>query len=452
MFVEDHTSRVAISGLGGMGKTQIALELAYQTKNRCPECSVFWVFASTIEGLRQAYLEIGHQLQIPGLDGEQADIISVIQRHLSREDVGQWLLIFDNADDFEMWIGKANDTAESGLNCRLPKKSGSSIVFTNRNLKIAAKLAKSHVVNIAETDEDMASQMLSKLLINQGLLENYQDSVKLFHQLTFLPLAIVQAAAYINENGITLPKYSSLLEDQEQDVIELLSEEFEDEGRYPDIRNPVAGTWLISLEQIQCRDPLAAEYLSFMSCVDPKCIPQSLLPPAQSRKKEVDAIGTLSAYSFVSSRSVDQSLDMHRLVHLATRNWLRGKNLFDEWMTKVVTRLADVFPDNNPANRPLWRTYLPHARCVLNPVSPFEHTVHRLKLLEHFGFCLQSDGMYDEAEKSFEQVRRLTVEHLGAEHPDTLKSVSNIVLIYFYKGRWKEAEELCMQMFETSKK
>jgi hypothetical protein len=58
--------------------------------------------------------------------------------------------------------------------------------------------------------------------------------MELLQQLTFLPLAIVQAAAYINENGITFSAYLSLLKDQEQDVIDLLSEDFEDDGRYRD--------------------------------------------------------------------------------------------------------------------------------------------------------------------------------------------------------------------------
>ncbi len=89
--------------------------------------------------------------------------------------------------------------------------------------------------------------------------------------------------------------------------------------RYRNAKNPVATTWLIPFEQIRGRDPLAADYLSFMACVDPKNVPQSLLPPGQSRKKEIDAIGTLNAYSFITRRPVDVAVDAHRLVQLATR-------------------------------------------------------------------------------------------------------------------------------------
>ena len=85
--------------------------------------------------------------------------------------------------------------------------------------------------------------------------------------LSFLILAIVQAAAYINDNDIDLANYLSLLNSKEQDVVELLQEDFEDEGRYRNANNPVATTWLVSFEHIRNRDPLAADYLSFMSCL-----------------------------------------------------------------------------------------------------------------------------------------------------------------------------------------
>jgi hypothetical protein len=61
-------------------------------------------------------------------------------------------------------------------------------------------------------------------------------------ELTYLPLSIVQAAAYINENGITLTEYLLLLEEQEEEVIDLLSKEFQDSGRYCNVKNPVAIT------------------------------------------------------------------------------------------------------------------------------------------------------------------------------------------------------------------
>jgi hypothetical protein len=72
----------------------------------------------------------------------------------------------------------------------------------------------------------------------------------------------------------------------------------------------VATTWLISFDQIRHRDPLAVNYLSFMAYIDLKDIPQSLLLVGAFRKKEMDAIGTLNAYSFIIRRPVDLALDL----------------------------------------------------------------------------------------------------------------------------------------------
>ncbi|PVH77684.1 hypothetical protein DL98DRAFT_534619 [Cadophora sp. DSE1049] len=112
-----------------------------------------------------------------------------------------------------------------------------------------------------------------KCLDNPEVLGSRHDVTALLTVLAFLPLAIVQAAAYINKNGIRLLDYLSMLAQQEEDAIELLGEDFEDNWGYRNVKNPIATTWLISFEQIRQRDLLALEYLLFMSCLDAKNIP-----------------------------------------------------------------------------------------------------------------------------------------------------------------------------------
>ena len=453
LSAEQQPSKVAIFGLGGVGKTQIALELAYRTQERYPECSIFWVPATNSESLQQAYLEIGRQLRIPGLEQKQDDVKKLVQRYLSDESAGRWLLIFDNADDIDMWINRdgAKDASPGLIDC-LPQSNQGSLVFTTRSRKVAVKLTQQNVIEVSEMDEDLARQLLRKSLINQDLVQNHQDTVNLLKQLTFLPLALVQAAAYINENGITLSDYLSLLDDQEQNVIDLLSTDFEVEGRYRDSKNPIVMTWLISFKQIRQRDPLAYDYLAFLSCVSPRDIPQSLLPPAQSQKKEMDAIGTLSAYSFVTRRSATNSLDIHRLVHLATRNWLRREESLAKWTAQAVTRLGEVFPDNDHENRSVWRLYLPHAQYVLESSFNEDGVEEKSVLLWKFGMCLYSDGRYNEAETPILQVMETRRRVLGPEHPDTLTSMANLASTYWNQGRWMEAEELEVQVMETRRR
>ena len=187
-----------------------------------------------------------------------------------------------------------------------------------------------------------------------------------------------------------------------------------------------------------------------MSCIDPKAVPLSLLPPAQTKKKSIDAIGTLSAYSFITKRPADQSFDLHRLVHLATRNWLREQKLLSEWTAKTIARIAEVFPNNNHKNRSVWRNYLPHAHYV-QASDVFQKSVEEnLPWIERFGLCLFSDGRWKEAEMALMQVMGTRKRVLGLEHPDTLTSMANLAATYSNQGRWKEAEELEGQMIEMS--
>lgn len=189
-----------------------------------------------------------------------------------------------------------------------------------------------------------------------------------------------------------------------------------------------------------------------MSCVDPKNIPQSLLPLGLSRKKEIDAIGTLYGYSFISRRPADLALDLHRLVHLATRNWLRKEKLPVQWTERAIARLEEVFPDHGHKNRSVWRMYLPHARYVLESDIVDLDGEKRMNLIWRYGNCLYSDGRWNEAEGSFGQVMEIRKRVLGADHPSTLSSMNNLASTYWNQGRWEEAEELQVQVMETSKK
>ena len=453
LFVEDRTAKIAITGLGGVGKTQLVLELVYRTRAKYENCSVIWIPAINMESLQQAYLVVAQKLKIPGLEKDKADIKRLVQEWLSKESVGQWLLVFDNADDISMWIDKPRSERDSSCLIEyLPRSKQGCIVFTTRDRKAAVKLAHQNIVDVPEMDEEVAIQLLQNYLVNQDFVNNEQDTKALLTQLTYLPLAIVQAAAYINENGIALSDYLLLLEDQEEEVIDLLSEEFEDHGRYRDVKNPVATTWLISFEQIRHRDPLAAEFLSFIACIDPKDVPQSLLPPRPSRKKEIDAIGTLDAYSFISRRSLDLALDVHRLVHLATRSWLRKEALLAQWTGRVITRLEGVFPNNDHQNRSVWRSYLAHARYALESNLNGKYEEIRINLARKVGMCLYSDGRWKEAEELYMQVMETRKRVLGEEHPDTLTSMANLASTYRNQGRWKEAEVLESQVMETRKR
>jgi hypothetical protein len=169
----------------------------------------------------------------------------------------------------------------------------------------------------------------------------------------------------MNENSVSPEEYLSLLDTQKESLIDLLSENFEDEFRYRDTENPIAATWLVSFQQIQKSDPLAADYLSYIACIDPRDIPITLIPPSHSVLETQKSLGTLKAYSFITAHTNNRFLSMHRLVHLATRNWLARENLLPA-RTKLATDLFNsVFPSTDLINRRPWRECLPHAQYLL---------------------------------------------------------------------------------------
>ncbi|PVH75932.1 FabD/lysophospholipase-like protein, partial [Cadophora sp. DSE1049] len=455
LFSESGPKKIAVFGLGGVGKTSLTIELVYRIREHHEDCSIFWIPATNFESLQQAYFNICKQLYLPGWDNKNEDPKRLLQSFLSQASAGQWLLVFDNADDISMWTGsQGSDQVSRRLMDYLPSSQDGRIMFTSRDKKTAYGLVQrsQHIVEVPELSEAVAIDLLQKYLPKRDLGKHKDDAKSLLEQLTYLPLAIVQAAAYVNKNLISLAEYLLLLADQEEEMIDLLSENFEDDSRYRDVKNPVATTWLISFEQIRLRDPLAADYLSFMACVDSKDVPQSLLPPGPSRVKEVDAIGTLQAYSFIQKRAEGLALDVHRLVHLATRNWLRKEESLVQWTEKAVGRLADVIPDHKNQNRSIWKKYLTHARYALDSRLIDQDGRRRIDLAWKVGNCLDSDGRWKEAEALLVQVTNFRKKVLGEEHPDTLTSMNNLARLFQSQGKYEAAEPLYQETLRLRKK
>jgi hypothetical protein len=276
--------------------------------------------------------------------------------------------------------------------------------ITTQNRQLATRLIGPEVINMPQMDDKMATDLLRESLIDKDLVNDQQTTSQLLRHLSCLPLAIIQAASYMNETEISVATYMSLLQGQESGTVELLSKDFEDEWRYAEIKNPVAATWLISFHQIQRLNPLASDYLSFMSCIDPRDIPQSLLPPDSSQVKQQDALGLLKAYSFITGQANGRIVSLHRFVHLATRNWLRNRGVPEQWMVNTGRQLRDVFPSNAHDNRILWREYLPHAQFILQSNEFQNDTQDREDLVQKVAQCLYSDGRYSQAEALFKEV------------------------------------------------
>lgn len=295
-----------------MGKTQVALELAYWTKKNDPDYSIFWVPALSEATFEQAYVDIARGLNIGRSDEE--DIKETVRLYLSSEAAGRWLFVIDNADDVNLFCGSSH--APTGLDRYLPQSKSGRVLFTTRLYDVASLVAD-EVIELHEMSLLEARTLIEKSITRRDLLEDDTSMTQLIRELTYLPLAITQAAAYLERNRVSIKRYLELLRNTEKVTAGPLGRELPDRTRYEGSRNAVATTWLVSFEQIRRSDSVAASLLSFISQVEPKAIPESLLPKLGSAEQMVNTIGTLYGYTFVSRR--DEMLDMHSLVHLATR-------------------------------------------------------------------------------------------------------------------------------------
>ncbi|KIX02910.1 uncharacterized protein Z518_08853 [Rhinocladiella mackenziei CBS 650.93] len=490
---------VSVLGLGGVGKSRLVLELAYQIRSDYPQYSIFWIQAAGQLTFEKDMLEIGKRLRIPGIEDEKADVKTLVKQRLSNPSEGKWILILDNADDESLW-GKHSDMSQQTVSLAnyLPRTANGAILVTTRTRQVASGLAGKEVIELKAMTEDEAVEMFTERLEATTLAADRAILLTLANKLACLPLAIVQAASFTNMTQQPVQTYLELLDEPEIDVIKLLSEDFGDPSRYPEAKNPIATTWFISFEYIRQHHPLAARFLSCMACFHETNIPASLLPEASSKMDIVKAISVLTGYSFITKRTASGDIkhlkelyDMHRLVQLAARNWLKMEGSFPTWIKACITRTAQIFPTREYRNKGTWTAYLPHAQRLCEG-RDVEDLPERYELLEKMGLCFVIDGKYGDAVRSHSAVvqwRQYTFgaselptlraysylgealiwkgnwsaaewylqqalngqrETLGQEHPSTLTSMANLASTFRNQGRWKEAEELLVQVMETS--
>lgn len=426
MIISHDCRKLALVGLGGVGKTQVALELAYTVKERWPEYSVFWVPAISAESFEQAYRDIATRYSI-ALNPEEEDPKDSVRRYLNSDSAGKWFLIVDNSDDQEILFGTSGELR--GVTDYLPESENGLILFTTRYREVAVSLVGNEVIEIQEMDREEAERFLERSLTRKELLHDQTVTRELLNELTNLPLAIAQAAAYLNAMQISIRDYLSLLRNTEQDTISLLSREFRDDTRYKKSKNSIAATWLISFDQIRRSDSTAADILSFMSCFENKAVPRSILPFVEPEERMVHAIGTLRAYAFVTSRDDGSSYDIHRLVHLATKVWLGEHGATKELNDKVATHFAQIFPSDDHENRALWREYFPHALQFLRNTKTLDSN-KRYDLCMAVGSCLQVDGRVGEAVVWLLECFLWRQGHFAEDHPNQLASQHVLAIVY----------------------
>ncbi|KAK1837700.1 Kinesin light chain 5 [Colletotrichum chrysophilum] len=482
-------SRFALVGLGGFGyvalaavrdlhlhsssKSQMAIRFAHEVHATSPKTSIFWVHGRTKAAFEESYRSIADVLALPRRHDPNINVLALVCDWLQREDVSPWLMIVDNADDFEMLFSK--NSSENGVRIPtvlyLPKTNNGKILFTSRSWDAAEKLTgNGKTVHQVPTMEQAQALLLLQKKLGHDVDED--AALRLVEALEYIPLAINQAAAYINKRSprVAIQSYLDEFQKSEKRKGTLLRSDRGDIRRYEGVSNSVLVTWQVTFEQIKREQPRAANLLSLMSYFHAQNIPEYMLHDYNSRFTDTegndddddeisdngdfeDDLDVLRGYSLITMTAMSGFCEMHSLVQFCTKVWISEFGCPDRWKNLFLQSASRHFPSGVFETWEQCQMLMPHVQPLLNKEPPAESD--RLKwseLLTNASRYLRMLGDYSRAEGFIQEAVRIRTESLGEKHPSTLMSMDNLASTFWNQGRWKEAEELGVRVMETRKR
>jgi serine/threonine protein kinase len=376
---------VALHGLGGVGKTQLALEYAY--RHAGDYRLVAWIHAEQPETIAAGYSSIGRALNLLAKPNER-EMLEDVRSWLERND--RWLLVFDNVRD------------PATIRPYLPRSQTGHILVTSRHQSWRG-LAASVAIDVLDRHE-----AVDFLLRRTGEIDEKQ-AAELSHELGRLPLALEEAAAYIEATGRTIGSYIPLLRSHRDRVLPPTA----------DRSGAVRTTWELSFREIEQDAPASLDLLKVCAFLAPDDIPRALFrvdgdgapetlrAPLRDEIAFDECIATLRRYSLI--RREPDSLSIHRLVQLATRERLTERERA-QWTGTALSLMEGAYPadaiagDSSPESGRL----LPHAMSVLSQPDCHEfHPQLAASVLRRTGIYMSARGLHDRARENLERALAL---------------------------------------------
>src|SRR5450755_3301687 len=429
----------AISGLGGIGKTQLAIEYAYRYHQDYE--AVLWAPAENKESLISSYSALATLLNLPERTaGDQEITIAAVKRWLQTHQ--KWLLILDNADDLEL------------LPPFLPPVPGGHILLTTRAYDMRRLATRLEVETLPTEQGALLLLRRAALLPLDGTLEQAAaDEQRLARELTEelggLPLALDQAGAYLEATGMSLDEYLQIYQIHRQTLLN------ERRSLVTDHPEPVATTWSLAFERVEAKSPAAADLLRLCAYLAPDAIPETILtkgakhlgdqlaPVAADAFLFSQAIEALRAYSLLARDPRTKTLSVHRLVQAVTQDSL-PTDAAQHWKQRAVLAVCAARPDVKDVKQwPACERWLPHALLCATWIEHEQiSSPEAALLLNEAGYYLQQRGRYREVEPLFQRALAIREQQLGADHPHTATSLNNLALLYQDQGKYEQAAPL----------
>ncbi|MDM8518991.1 FxSxx-COOH system tetratricopeptide repeat protein [Anaerolineales bacterium HSG6] len=456
-----------ISGLGGVGKTELAIQYAHRYKDEYQV--VWWIQAEEATPLATDFNRLTTPLGLPGEKIDDIERVRGIVKQWLADNKG-WLLIFDNADDRDLlepyWLeGKA--------------KQNGHVLITSRT-ENWGQYAKTTPLEKFSTEEAVA---LLQLLTTET---DETELGVLAQTLDRLPLALEQAAAYMRATPESAEGYVELFEEYRQELLA------ESPAMYTN--RTIATVWNISLKRLAKQSPQALNLLRLCSFLAPDDIPLQLLldgaealPPELSKALAnrflLNKLTTaLNDYSLIKRRG--ESLSVHRLVQAVIRGqlsaegrvaWLQATaKLLETWFdyedidTTAVTNTKQVFPHLlrlfSHANKQKWQdgrlanllqnagTYLrfngddQQAEDMLNQALNLSKTLHGTESVDtarvqvSLGAMYREQAKFEQGESYLRQALQSYQATVGQQHTDTASCLEQLGHLFYHQSKFEEVQ------------
>ncbi|MFF6912220.1 FxSxx-COOH system tetratricopeptide repeat protein [Streptomyces sp. NPDC012466] len=470
----------ALHGLGGVGKSQLALEYVYTHQHDYRV--ICWIPAERESLILAALAQLAAQLGVAptgqdlGAPAANTAVPAVLEALRTGAPYDNWLLVFDNAEDVE------------AVRRFFPTNGPGKVIVTSRN-RAWERVATSLPVNVFEREESV------ELLQKRSPDLSVEDADRLAEALGDLPLAVEQAGAWRAVTGMQVDEYLELLAERSPEILEL--------DPAPDYPVSVAAAWDISLERIKENNPGARQLLDICASMAPEPIPRAMLRGSRGVNvtPEVDpllresiklnrAVRDLSQFSLVKVDPRSDTLQMHRLLQTVLLAKLSAEER--ERMRDAAHQLLSAAKPGPYGSSLEWRAYqalLPHVltsqavsstdtyvrELVFDTVwflyywgdhvgaadfarqawsawiaASGEEDVNVLRMMKSLGFLLRQIGEVPESipltEKALEISRRTEVD------PENLiDSLCEMADAHGYQGRFEEARALTQEATELAR-
>jgi DNA-binding SARP family transcriptional activator len=415
----------AVHGLGGIGKTQLAVEYAH--RHQADYVLVWWIAAEQPLAIPGQLVALARRLAVP----EQPEQAETIQRlwDLLRQHA-RWLLVFDNAE------------APQDLRPCWPPGGHGHVLVTSRNPAWGA-LATTLPVDVPSRAEAVA--FLQRRL---GGHDTAVDLDRLAEALGDLPLALEQAAAYLEETASSPGAYLDLLGTHAGELFAL--------GRPATTEQRIATTWTVALGRLRQQAPAAEDLLVLCAFLAADDIPHTLAAQRPDQLSDPLAatvrdplgyqrlIGALRRYSLVKTSRDGDALSVHRLVQAVVRRQL-DPDRHRQWATTAVLLVRAAFPADpgDPASWSSCARLLPHALAVTGHAAAAGIDPRTTAwLLNQAGSYLSQRADYQQARQLHERALDICETQLGADYPDTAHSLHHLGLVLHDQGDLHAARTL----------